>query len=180
MAGSLQDQLLKAGVANKNQAKKVSIEKRKQKKQAPNTLAAEKAARQAELEQARKAKAEKDRALNETRMAQQDQRSIDAQIKQLIEHHQVKPSPRAESRYQFVDGTKIKSLWVDEPMLSTLARAQLRVVRFGEAYALVPSVVAERIEQRRSTVVIPLSSDQQASDEDDPYAAYVIPDDLMW
>ena len=71
MAGSLQDQLLKAGVANKNQAKKVSIEKRKQKKQAPTALAAEKAARQAELEQARKAKAEKDRALNETRMAEQ-------------------------------------------------------------------------------------------------------------
>lgn len=180
MAGSLQDQLLKAGVANKQQAKKATIDKRKQKKQAPKQAQSEREERLATIDAQRKEKAARDRALNEARKAEQDQKAIDAQIKQLIERHQVRPSQKAETRYQFVDGSTIKSLWIDESMLPTLARAQLRVVRFGEQYALVPSVVAEKIEARRPQVVIALSSDQKSSDEDDPYAEYVIPDDLMW
>lgn len=180
MAGSLQDQLLKAGIANKQQAKKATIDKRKQKKQAPQQAEAERIERLEVIEAQRKEKAERDRLLNEARKAEQEQKAIDAQVKQLIERHQVKPSERAETRFQFVDGTTIKSIYVDEAMLPTLARAQLRVARFGSSYALIPAVVAEKIEARRPEVLIPLSSDQQASDEDDPYAEYVIPDDLMW
>ncbi len=180
MAGSLQDQLLKSGVASKTQAKKATIEKRKKKKQGADQLAAEKAARQAELEKARQEKQAKDKALNDALKAEQNEKAIDAQVKQLIEHHQIKPSDKAETRYQFADGKMIKTLWVDESMLAPLSRAQLRVARLGEGYALVPAVVAERIEQRRADILIPLSSDQQVSDEDDPYADYAIPDDLMW
>ncbi len=180
MAGSLQDQLLKAGIANKQQAKKATIDKRKQKKQAPKEAEAERQLRLEAIEAQRKEKAERDRQLNEERKAEQDQKAIDAQVKQLIERHQVKPTDKAETRFQFVDGTTIKSLYVDDDMMSPLARAQLRVARFGSSYALVPAVVAEKIEARRPEVIIPLASDQQASDEDDPYAEYVIPDDLMW
>ena len=180
MAGSLQDQLLKAGIANKQQAKKATIDKRKQKKQAPQQAEAERIERLEVIEAQRKEKAERDRLLNEARKAEQEQKAIDAQVKQLIERHQVKPSERAETRFQFVDGSTIKSIYVDEAMLPTLARAQLRVARFGSSYTLIPAVVAEKIEARRPEVLIPLSSDQQASDEDDPYAEYVIPDDLMW
>lgn len=180
MAGSLQDQLLKAGVANKQQAKKATIDKRKQKKQAPKQAESERQDRLDAIEAQRKEKAERDRALNEARKAEQDKRAIDAQVKQLVERHQVRPSQKAETRYQFVDGSTVKSIWIDDSMLPTLARAQLRVVRFGDQYALVPSIVAEKIEARRPDVVIALSSDQQSSDEDDPYAEYVIPDDLMW
>lgn len=180
MAGSLKDQLLKAGIANKQQAKKATIEKRKQKKQAPQQAEVERQQRLAAIEIQRKEKAERDRQLNEARKAEQDKKAIDAQVKQLIEQYRVNPSPRAETRFQFVDGTTIKSLYVDEAMLPTLARAQLRVARFGGSYALIPAIVAEKIEARRPEVIIPLSSDQKASDEDDPYAEYVIPDDLMW
>lgn len=180
MAGSLQDQLLKAGIANKQQAKKATIDKRKQKKQAPEQAEAERQQRLDAIEAQRRDKAERDRQLNEARKAEQDKKAIDAQVKQLIERHQVKPSERADTRFQFVDGTTIKSLYVDADMLPTLARAQLRVARFGASYALIPAVVAQKIEARRPEVLIPLSSDQQASDEDDPYAEYVIPDDLMW
>lgn len=180
MAGSLQDQLLKAGIANKQQAKKATIDKRKQKKQSPKEAEAERQQRLDTIDAQRKEKTERDRQLNEARKAEQEQKALDAQIKQLIERHQVKASPRAETRFQFVDGTTIKSIYVDESMMSPLARAQLRIVRSGASYALVPAVVAQKIEDRRPTVVIPLSSDQQASDEDDPYAEYVIPDDLMW
>ena len=180
MAGSLQDQLLKAGIANKQQVKKATIDKRKQKKQAPKEAEAERLERLETIELQRREKAERDRQLNEARKAEQDQRAIDAQVKQLIERHQVIPSVRAETRFQFVDGTTIKSLYVDDSMMATLARAQLRVVRSGASYVLVPAVVAEKIEARRPDVVIPLSSDQKVSDEDDPYAEYVIPDDLMW
>lgn len=180
MAGSLQDQLLKAGVANKQQAKKATIDKRKQKKQAPAQLEQEKLEQAAAIRAAREEKAARDRELNAARKAEQDQRAREAQVKQLIERHKLQISSKAETRFQFADGTKIKSLWVEESMMTPLSRAQLRVVRDGESFALVPAVVAERIEQRIDGIVLPLSSDQTASDEDDPYADYVIPDDLMW
>ena len=180
MAGSLQDQLLKAGLANKQQAKKATIEKRKKKKQSPDEVAAEKAKQQADIQAKREQKAAQDRALNEARDAEQAERAIDAQVKQLIEHHQITISDRAETRYQFADGKTIKHIYIDESMFQPLTRAQIRVAKLGDGYALVPAVVAERIEQRRPERIIPLSSDQQVSDEDDPYADYAIPDDLMW
>lgn len=180
MAGSLKDQLLNAGLANKQQAKKATIETRKKKKQAPNELAAEKAKQQLDIQAKRAEKAAHDRALNEARNAEQAERAVDAQVKQLIEHHRVTPSHQAETRYQFVDGTKIKHVYIDESMFQPLTRAQLRIAKMDDGYAFLPSIVAERIAERRPDRIIPLSGEEEANSDDDPYADYVIPDDLMW
>lgn len=180
MAGSLKDQLLNTGLANKHQAKKATIESRKKKKQAPNELAAEKAKQQREIQAKREEKTARDRALNEARNAEQAERAIDAQVKQLIEHHRISPSDRAETRYQFADGTKIKHVYIDESMFQPLSRAQLRIAKVDNSYAFLPSIVAERIAERRPDRIIPLSGEEEMNSDDDPYADYVIPDDLMW
>lgn len=176
MAISLQDQLLKAGVANKQQAKKAKQAKKKQK----NTPAAEDSSQQqAALEAARKAKAEKDRELNRQRQAEQSQKAAAAEVRQLLNQHRVALPDNGETRYNFVHEKKIKSLWVNNGMLSQLARGQLRVAVLDEGYILIPADVVERIEQRIPGTVLPCPEPEKPA-EDDPYAEYQIPDDLMW
>ena len=51
----------------------------------------------------------------------------------------------------------------------------------GDGYELLPAVAAEKIMQRDDAVIVLLNSnDKPEVDEDDPYADYQIPDDLMW
>ena len=83
--------------------------------------------------------------------------------------------------YQFTDGTKIKKIYVTQPLQDDLSRGRLAVAKLGESYELIPAVAAEKIMQRDASVIVLLNSaDKLAVDEDDPYAQYQIPDDLMW
>ena len=48
-------------------------------------------------------------------------------------------------------------------------------------YAIIPAVVAEKIAQRdASSIVLHSALSQDEQDEDDPYADFKVPDDLMW
>jgi uncharacterized protein YaiL (DUF2058 family) len=122
--------------------------------------------------------AEKDRQLEAERHRQQREREIVAQIRQLIETHRLDRA-RGEVAYQFVQDKKIKKLHVTEPQRDQLARGQIAIVALGEGHELVPTTVAEKIRQRDEAAVV-LLNDRNVQDEDDPYADYPIPDDLMW
>ena len=65
---------------------------------------------------------------------------------------------------------------------AALSRGSLVIVGLDETYYVVPANVAVRIEERSSdTVIIRAESAADAvAPEDDPYADFVIPDDLMW
>lgn len=180
MAGSLQDQLLKAGLANKKQAKQAKEHKRKKTKQKRSGQAVdEQQQQQAALETARQEKAARDRALNLQRQQEQAQKAALAEVRQLIEAHSV-PLPRdAEQRYNFAHGSKIHHLYLDQKLIDRLARGQLRIAFLDDRYHLVPTEIVDRIEQRQEDVILPRPANE-TPDEDDPYADYVIPDDLMW
>lgn len=174
MAISLQDQLLKAGLASKQQANKAKAQKRKEKKQ----KAAPEASPQDNAAQLKEEKAARDRQLNQEREAQRAKKAAEAEVKQLIEQHTVKLPEHAELPYRFADGKQIKTLYVLPEHQNQLARAQLAIVRTEKHYALIPSEIADRIEQRIPNSVIRIQKEEIA--EDDPYAAYQVPDDLMW
>ena len=55
----------------------------------------------------------------------------------------------------------------------------LVVVNCNGEFELVPAEIAEKIRQRNPSLVIDLPDEQSAS-EDDPYADYQVPDDLVW
>lgn len=179
MAVSLQDQLLKAGIANKQQAKQAKQEKRKKAKQKKGSAPAPEQDQQAALEAARLAKQEKDRELNRQRQQEQAQKARLAEARQLIQQHAVRLPRDGETRYNFVHESKIKSLWIDNTLLNQLARGQLRIVCFEQQYSLVPAEIAERIEERLPGTLLARPKDETPA-EDDPYADYQIPDDLMW
>lgn len=179
MGISLQDQLLKAGLVDKKRASEVRKQKQKQAKQARkgnarSTDEAKQAAREAQ-----RAQAERDRQLNLQRKADADRRAIQAQIRQLIEMNQV-ALEGGEIAYSFTDGSKIKKLYVTEQVQSRLSRGQLAIARLDERYLVVPAAVAEKIQQRDGEAIVLQNQPDQRAGEDDPYADFQVPDDLMW
>lgn len=177
---SLQDQLLKAGLADEKKLKALQKEKKKQRKQQPKG-AAQTDEGKLRAQQARQEKAERDRQLNQQRNEEARRKAIAAQIRQLVETNRLDRS-RCEMDYQFVHGKKIKKILVDATMTDQLARGRLAVVFVNEAYEVVPEAVARKIMERDEEAVVVLHdrNSQTDKDEDDPYAGYEIPDDLMW
>lgn len=176
---SLQDQLLKAGVVDKKKAKKIKHEKHKQVKQQPKGRLPEDEAK----ELARKAmadKAQRDREINRQRQAEADKKAVAAQIIQLIRSNRIDRG-RGDVPYQFTDERKIKKLYLSDRLQDQLARGVIAIVRLGEGYELIPAQVADKIKQRdEAAIVVHNQKSAAAGEEDDPYADYQIPDDLMW
>ena len=63
-----------------------------------------------------------------------------------------------------------------------LAIARLSADNNGEnTYAIIPASVADKIAQRdANSIVLNSALSQEEQDEDDPYADFKVPDDLMW
>jgi uncharacterized protein YaiL (DUF2058 family) len=182
MAGSLQDQLLKAGLADADKARKMAKEKRKNAKVARRagvepTDEARELAREARAEKARR-----DRELNQELNSKAQRRAINAQIKQLIEANKLERG-RGDIGFNFTDGRKVKKLYVTAIEQQQLSAGRLAVVKQGDQYELLPRPVADKIAERDAGRVI-VCSDTDApalsEEEKDWYKDYDIPDDLMW
>ena len=61
-----------------------------------------------------------------------------------------------------------------------LVAGRLVIVCQGGVPELVPRVIADKIAERDPALVVRVNKAVTAIDEDDPYAAFQIPDDLMW
>ena len=132
----------------------------------------------AQTEATRLAKAEEDLARNQALIEAQRAREITAQINQMIKDAALKAT--GEIKYQFVHGT-IKAVYVDQESWNHLAGGRLAIVQAEEeSYKVLPTKVAQRIAERGDVFVFIAEKTKQTVDEDDPYAAYQIPDDLMW
>ena len=181
MAKSLQEQLLAAGLVNNKKAKQNQREKKRQ--QHLQRTGKEDVVDEAKVsaEQARKAKAERDRELNRQRDEQAQKKAIAAQIRQLIASNAIS-SDKADVRYQFVGpDNKVKPIHVDQAIFDRLSRGQLAIMELGSSFAVIPVPVTDKIRQRDKDIFIYIAdSGADQLDEDDPYAAYQIPDDLMW
>ena len=181
---SLQDQLLQAGLVDKKKAKKADKEKRKQAKVDRRSKEETVDETKASVQHARAEKAERDRELNRQREEEANKKAIAAQIKQLIQMNKV-DKDRGEVGYNFVDNNKIKKLYVTDALQNQLSLGRLAIVRLLEnndiKYELVPTAVAEKIAMRdKQSIVLINENTSTETDEDDPYADYQIPDDLMW
>jgi uncharacterized protein len=176
---SLQDQLLKAGLIDDKQANKIRKSKLKQTKQQQKnkietTDAAKLAAQQAQAE-----KVVRDRKLNQQRKAEAERKAIAAQVRQLVQMNR-QHRDEGDIDYSFTDGNLIKRIVVTALQLQQLSNGSLCIVKLDEQYELIPTLVAEKIRQRDEETQILSNPATEAPDEDDPYADYQVPDDLMW
>ena len=179
MSLSLRDQLLKAGLVNEKQAKQAGKQKQKEQRLAHKGQAElDDSARRAALA-AQAEKAARDQELNRQQQEKAEQKARAAQIKQLIERSRL-PKLNSDDYYNFVDDKKVKRLAVNALMRDKLSRGSLAIVRHGGAYEVIPREAALKIQERDAQRIVLLNVQSEGPDEDDPYAAYQIPDDLMW
>lgn len=173
---NLKSQLLKSGLVDNKRAKKLHQQQ----------LEAGKNLKDDTKEQVQKAmaeKAERDRLLNLQIKEEKEKKAIGAQIKQLIESNKIDRA-NGEVAYQFTDDKKIKKLYLTDVQFNQVTKGIIAIVRFADGYELVPAAVAEKIATRDANLVLVLNVKNQATateeTEEDPYANYQIPDDLMW
>lgn len=183
MSKSLQDQLLNAGLVSKDQANKSRSQKQKQKKQQRKNKEEVTDETKLQAKAALDEKARKDRELNRQKQEAAEEKALRAQITQLIDINKIDRSEGTVD-YKFAADGKVKKIYVTDEMVDFLSRGRIAIVKLNEAFELVPAGVAEKIAQRdESLIVLSNSSSADANstdDEDDPYADYQIPDDLMW
>lgn len=175
---TLQEQMLKAGLVTSKKAAKVQRTAKKSRVQAREARAAVAENKQSQLE--------RDKLLSEQQKQATLSKEYKAQVKQLIEMNRITVS-KGNITFNFTDGNLIKQMMVDKLTQAQLTNGRLAIARLttdtnGEsAYAIIPASVADKIAQRDANSIV-FNSDltQEAQDEDDPYADFKIPDDLMW
>lgn len=179
MGLSLRDQLLKAGLVNEKQAKQAGKQKQKQERlERKGQVDKDDSLREAALK-AHAEKVERDRELNRQQQEKVEQKARQAQVKQLIEGSRL-PKIDGDDYYNFVDGKKVKRIAVNAMLREKLSRGSLAIVRHGGSYEMIPRDAALKIQERDKQRVVLLNTPTEAPDADDPYAAYKVPDDLMW
>ncbi|RTR38799.1 DUF2058 domain-containing protein [Shewanella canadensis] len=180
MANPFQEQLLKAGLVSKQKVQKAKTQKKRDRKAKVDDGSA---ALKQEIAAQKKAQAEKDKALNERRFEEASEKGLVRGLVTEFKRLAIKLPQHAELKFNYTFNNKIFSLYVDDKLQSQLLNGQLGIVRHEETSYLVPHKLAERV-----NMLVPewcgylwVKDDKtQVVEEDDPYADYVIPDDLMW
>lgn len=175
---TLQEQLLKAGLVSSKKMDKVQRTAKKSRVQARE-------AREA-VEENKKAQLERDKQLSEQQKQAALSKEYKAQVKQLIEMNRVDIS-KGDIGFNFTHGNLIKKIFVDKTTQAQLISGRLAIARLvvessGESqYAIIPASVADKIAQRdANSIVLNSALSQEEQDEEDPYADFKVPDDLMW
>lgn len=175
---TLQEQMLKAGLVSSKKMAKVQRTAKKSRVQARE-------AREA-VEENKKAQLERDKQLSEQQKQAVLAKEFRAQVKQLIEMNRITVA-KGNITFNFTDGNLIKKIEVDKQTQTQLINGRLAIARLvinakGDCdYAIIPAVVADKIAQRDAdSIVLNSALSHEEKDEDDPYADFKIPDDLMW
>jgi uncharacterized protein YaiL (DUF2058 family) len=181
MSLSLRDQLLQAGLVSEKQVQQAERQQNRQQYQAPRgkKQRAAPTPQQLAAQRALAEKATRDAELNRKKQDKADRKARFAQIKQLVEQHQV-ARVESEDFYNFVDGTRIKRVPVNAVLRERLVAGELAIVRNEGRYAFVPAAVAADIRSRVERAVIHHNLPKAAPDQDDPYKDFAVPDDLIW
>lgn len=176
----LQAQLLKSGLTSENKVKQVKAEKRKQDKLQRNNGVEIVDDIKLSAEQARQQQIERDRELNRQRKQAEEQKALAAQIKQITLLNRIAQDGNGLT-YQFNHQNKVKTVTVAEKVREALINGRAGIVHLASGYEIVPAEVARKIQDRDAHAVVVLNQvTQDVPAEDDPYAEFQIPDDLMW
>ena len=177
MGKSLQDQLLKAGLANKKQA--VRAKKAKNSKEKLKRTGKDVEDESALLvKQARDKKLAKDKALNEAKNRQAELAAIKAQIHQIVAMNRVEE--RGDIEHRFPDGSTITTMRLTDMQRRAVINGVLAIVKTNDQYDLIPRKAAQKIAERDESLILVCNNHTDEQAEDDEYADFQVPDDLMW
>lgn len=102
-------------------------------------------------------------------------------LRQMIRANRIDRS-YASVPYRFTQGSRIREIAVTGTQQGRIARGELAVVSDGERNELVPEKVARQVRGIDPAAVLVLNTGESRGDDadDDPYADYRVPNDLMW
>lgn len=176
MGNSLREQLLKAGLVDKSkvqQAKKQTRKKKRNKSATGEPDRIEQAVARAQAD-----KAARDRELNRQKEIKQSAKARKGLLREYVEKNKLN-DPAAEEPFNFVHGSSVKRLHVNAKQRDRLVAGKLAIVQVGERYYLVETEVAVKMQGMLPGIFVYIA-EQDMPAEDDPYAEYQVPDDLMW
>jgi hypothetical protein len=185
MANSLRDQFLKMGLVDKkqvSQAKKTTYKTNKEQDKGRIQTPDE---NKIHAQQALAEKKEQARIANQKRQEEARKNEEIAQLKQLIATNRLSLKDGAIA-YHFTDNNKITRLFLPtREMVDELSRGQLAIIKEKDTYAVVPASIVEKIKAWQPDLIVlhnpsPQEPPADPDDIDDPYAAYKIPDDMIW
>ena len=184
MAGSLRDQLLKAGLVSNQQVRDSKRKNHKKRKQAGNkgkqadegiSLA------QAYGQRSQQEKSERDRELNRKREEAKRRKEIKARLRQIIVGNS-QNDQNADVARHFEHNGKIRKIHLTARQQEGLNAGRLGIVYFAGRYYLLDTQQVEKVAAIDETAVALMVSAGQPEDEtvDEHYANFKVPDDLMW
>jgi len=177
---SLQEQLLKAGLANKQSANQIRSEKRKKNKAVRKNQAAQDTTLQDEINKKKSEQAEIDAQKNQAIKQALDEKSEQGKVKQMVTQLHIKDY-EGDVEYNYVLEGKVKRLLLDDVTHNAVVKGRVSICCVDDVIYLLPTQAAEKIAAVDEQYLV-LQNDNQPTeiDEDDPYADFQIPDDLMW
>lgn len=177
---SLQDQLLKAGLTDDKKAKKIRKEKNKTNKAVRKNQQSADTSLQFDIKTKKDAQAQLDGERNKVIQDKIELKSAHGKVKQMIQQLHITDFAGALS-FNYVLDNKVKTLAVDQPSYNALTKGQIGLcVLEGKSYVM-PGVAIDKIRAVDEAYVLVLNENTATEvDDDDPYADFQIPDDLMW
>jgi len=179
---SLQDQLMNSGLVNKQKAKQAQTDKRRQAKQKKKkgtvVISDVQLAIQAKVEQ------QKQKDLENNQQTQQElaKRAAHGKLIQMIAQHCEKDY-QGELDYHFTYDNKVKRIAVKPIIQKGLIKGVFAICVLNDEFYLINKEAAEKLRAIDESVLVALHDQTEVeskNDEDDPYAEFAIPDDLMW
>lgn len=175
--------MLQAGLVSKGKVKQQKQNSRKnRRRKTPQGAQQDDAAASNQAQAAMRAQQARDRALNLEREQAKNRKALRVQMRQLLRSQRVNEK-KAEDRYNFTVGDKLKSLYVTAPQRAKLMAGELAIILFGDSQYLVPLATVAKAQALDAGVTVYVAEPAAASSEldaDDPYADFKVPDDLMW
>ncbi|MEQ8857954.1 MAG: DUF2058 domain-containing protein [Pseudomonadales bacterium] len=193
MAGSLKDQLLKAGLVTPDRARKIEREARaeknakrqgkgKPKEKPPEPTALTEAQQRARALNAEKA--ERDRAQMRAIADKAKEKAQRAEIKQIIlqNDQRVKTQSDDDVAYNFVHGKRVKRIYVPPAQRDQISSGSLVIVNNDGQYHLLSKKAAEKVRARdpKRIIVAHDGAKPEPGSDDEYYARFQVPDDLDW
>jgi uncharacterized protein YaiL (DUF2058 family) len=181
MAGSLQDQLLKAGLVSRDQVSKAEKDKRQQRSGAKGKKKAkakrgggELTLEQAYARRARTEQADRDRELNRKREEAKLRKEMNRRLEQLIRPRSLNDEKAELSRF-FEWSGKIRKLHVNAQQQKALNDARLGITHLKGRFFLVEAEIIDRVKEIKPDAVAFYAPDLPDNPAEDD-----IPDDLVW
>ena len=180
MNNPFQDQLLKAGLVTRQQVQKARKETQKKNKQQRSKKAKVVDEATLKAQQAAEKKQKQDRELNKRKEEQARKKAISIEINKLVADNKLDRKEGCDIVYNFEHNNKVQRIYVNAEMKKQIVQGRAGIARSEGRYEVVPAAIAQKIQQRNENRIILFENEDKPVDENDPYADYEVPDDLMW